>query len=169
MKVISNVGCTRCVQTKALLKAKNIEFEEYMIEDLSKEDQERYKEASIKAGLMQFPLIIDNNDNVISLAEALMYKEIHVVKRNGSIVSFDKKRIVNAINAAINETDLADNNLAKNIATEIEKNLLNRDNVSVEEIQDMVETMLMSSERKDVAKRYILYRGNRNCGSGTKW
>lgn len=162
MKVISNIGCTRCVQTKALLKAKNIEFEEYMIEYLSREEQEKYKEASVKAGLMQFPLIVDNNDNVISLAEALMYKEIHVVKRNGDIVSFNKKRIVNAVNAAINETDVVDNSLAENIATEIEKNLLNRDNVSVEEIQDMVETMLMSSERKDVAKKYILYRENRN-------
>jgi ribonucleoside-diphosphate reductase alpha chain/ribonucleoside-triphosphate reductase len=37
-----------------------------------------------------------------------------------------------------------------------------REDITVEDIQDIVEFKLMSSNRKDVAKKYILYREARN-------
>ena len=162
MKVISNVGCTRCLQTKKLLKAKGVSFDEVMIEDLSQEEQEFYKAAAREAGMLQFPIIVDNQNKVISVVEALAVKEISVVKRDGKTVPFDNNRIVNAINAAISETDILDDKLASIISKEIEEELSKKtEPTSVEEIQDMVESKLMSSDRKDVAKKYILYRENR--------
>lgn len=162
MKIISTNGCVNCVSTKKILMRKGISFEEVKFDSLSKEDQERYKDLARKAGLMSFPLIVTDSDEIISLAEALEYVELKVLKRNGAEVSFDKERIVKAINSAINETNVADDSLAKDIADKVAKKLENRASVSVEEIQDIVETELMSSDRKDVARRYILYRESRN-------
>ena len=40
---------------------------------------------------------------------------------------------------------------------------------SVENIQDEVENLLMSSNRKDVAKKYIIYRDRRTEIRNSKW
>lgn len=86
-----------------------------------------------------------------------------VQKRDGRIVDFDRSRIVNAINKAMVETiegldaDLS-NQIADLVANSVEQSGGLKE---VEEIQDMVEAALMSSNRKDVAKKYILYRKER--------
>jgi ribonucleoside-diphosphate reductase alpha chain/ribonucleoside-triphosphate reductase len=86
-----------------------------------------------------------------------------VVKRDGRIINFDINRIVNAINSAMMETkDGIDTNLSVNIAKQVENEIINKQTISVEEIQDMVENKLMNSNRKDVAKQYIVYRNERN-------
>lgn len=162
MKIISTNGCVNCLSTKKILTMKGISFEEVQFESLSESDQIKYKELAAEAGLMSFPLIVTAGDKIITLAEALTYVELKIIKRNGEEVLFDKERIVKAINAAINETELSDDSLANKIADVVANNILNRTAVSVEEIQDMVETELMNSDRKDVARRYILYRESRN-------
>lgn len=90
----------------------------------------------------------------------------HIIKRDGAIVSFDKNKIVNAINKAFIEVDgqLYEEDTANDIANEIEAAA--PDNITVEEIQDMVEDALMRSERKDVAKAYIKYRERRTNARG---
>ena len=82
-----------------------------------------------------------------------------IIKRDGSVVSFDKNKIVNAINRAFLEVDgvLYETDTAKDIADDIEKFDL-KENTTVEEIQDLVENYLMLSERRDVARAYIRYR-----------
>ena len=79
-----------------------------------------------------------------------------VIKRDGSTVPFDKGKIVIAIEKAMADTDAGvDKELAEKIANRIQ--MLNT-NKSVEEIQDLVESSLMCSSRKDVARAYIIYR-----------
>lgn len=87
-----------------------------------------------------------------------------VIKRDGREVEFDKNKIVNAISLAMKRCDKEDKELCKKIATEIEN--LQKD-LSVEEIQDLVEKKLMTSSHKDVAKEYILYRNARNIRRGS--
>nr|DAO94733.1 MAG TPA: anaerobic ribonucleoside triphosphate reductase [Caudoviricetes sp.] len=80
----------------------------------------------------------------------------NVIKRDGSTVPFDKGKIVTAIEKAMADTDAGvDKELAEKIANRIQ--MLNT-NKSVEEIQDLVESSLMCSSRKDVARAYIIYR-----------
>ena len=80
----------------------------------------------------------------------------NVTKRNGSVVAFDRQKIVTAIEKAMDDTPAGvDEELAEQIATTIQD--MDKD-ASVEEIQDMVEYNLMSSDRKDVARSYIIYR-----------
>lgn len=90
-----------------------------------------------------------------------------VRKRNGAVVPFDKQRIVSAVNKAFEEVDgtVYENDTATSIAEDIYNSTDKV--VNVEEIQDMVESMLMGSERKDVAKAYIRYRYKREVGRGT--
>lgn len=90
-----------------------------------------------------------------------------VLKRNKTTVEFNKNKIIEAINKAFLEVDgqLYETDTAYDIATEIEN--LNK-NLSVEEIQDLVEDKLMESERKDVAKAYIRYRYKKEVARGQK-
>ncbi len=89
---------------------------------------------------------------------------IKVIKRNNTVQYFDQNKIINAITQAMRETIKGvDQDLAYSIAQKIEKDLKEyRDNVTVSDIQERVETELMNSERKDVAKSYILYREQRD-------
>lgn len=84
---------------------------------------------------------------------------MQVTKRDGRIVEFDGSKIVRAIEAAMSRTSIGiDHALSSFIAQKIEGT---KNNYSVEEIQDLVENYLMSSDRKDVAKEYILFRAER--------
>lgn len=86
---------------------------------------------------------------------------MYVIKRDGTRVLFDPNKIIKAINKAMISVDgaLYETDTAEEIAALIAAN--NAD-LSVEQIQDQVESYLMKSERPDVAKAYILYREQRN-------
>lgn len=83
-----------------------------------------------------------------------------IIKRNGSIVPFDKLKIAKAIERAFLSVDKTIDQEAveygDRIANNIEENW--KPDLTVENVQDMVETQLMSSHRKDVAQAYIRYR-----------
>lgn len=89
---------------------------------------------------------------------------IKILKRTGSYVDFNPEKISNAIIKAMKETkDGVDDELAKEISLKIMDELSSKKfPVEVEAVQDMVENELMDSKRKDVAKRYILYRYERD-------
>ncbi len=84
-----------------------------------------------------------------------------IIKRDGSAVPFDCRKIVAAIDKAFIEVDgqLYENDTATDIALEIGKIVdAQEDPTTVEQIQDWVEEYLMRSERPDVARAYIRYR-----------
>ena len=87
-----------------------------------------------------------------------------VEKRDGRTVDFDKSKISNAIIKAFKETDNGEiSDYAKNKARDI-ANLISKIDepvMSVEDIQDIIQEKLMSSNRKDVAERYVIYRNER--------
>src|SRR5574344_1824189 len=91
----------------------------------------------------------------------------NVIKRDGRIVLFEKRKIVDAILKAMNVTeDGEDIVLAAEIASAISK--IETEDMSVEDIQDQVEMELMKSPRKEVAKKYIAYRNQRNLARKAK-
>ena len=96
---------------------------------------------------------------------------IKVCKRDGTIEKFDKRKIFNAVyKSSINSKFGTDRELAENIATMIEEKIKNKEiEATVENIQDEVEDLLMSSNRKDVAKKYIIYRDRRTEIRNSKW
>ena len=84
-----------------------------------------------------------------------------IEKRNGDLVPFDRQKIITAINKAFVDVDgqLYEDDTAASIADDIERICFGT--VSVEQIQDMVESYLMKSERPDVARAYVRYRYRR--------
>ena len=90
-----------------------------------------------------------------------------VLKRDGRHVDFNNQKIVAAILKAMNVTEAGEDIvLAAQIADSISK--LDKDEMSVEEIQDCVEMELMRSPRKEVARKYIAYRNQRSLARKAK-
>ena len=85
-----------------------------------------------------------------------------VIKRNGTIVDFDKKRIINAIQKANEEVEYGERATLQEINAIIDGVISQGlDSISVEDIQDIIEKSLMELDRFELAKKYILYRNER--------
>ena len=95
----------------------------------------------------------------------------YIIKRDGTKEIFDKVKIINAVyKSTINSKNGEDRELPKLIADKIEKIIYSQEkDVCVDDIQDNVEFFLMESNRKDVAKKYILYREKKSDIRKSKW
>ena len=85
-----------------------------------------------------------------------------VIKRDGQIVRFNQNKIIEAIskaNKSVCKQERANLNERKEIAKNIKS--LKKTEISVEEIQDIIENQLMELNKFELAKKYILYREER--------
>ena len=98
--------------------------------------------------------------------------QMRVIKRNGSVVSYDEEKISIAITKAFLAVEggaaAASTRIHKKVnelANAVTKTLFRRSptggTVHIEEIQDQVELELMRSEERTVARSYVLYREER--------
>ena len=95
-------------------------------------------------------------------------QELNIVKRDGSSVVFDSSKIMNAIQKAANECKVTVNEgVLDEILKEVETNArevagkTDADIISVEEVQDMVESAIIVHGTPEMAKLYITYRHDR--------
>lgn len=91
--------------------------------------------------------------------------QTNVIKRNGEEVQFDIEKIYNAIAKANKEvepihqmSDIQIRAVSENVASEVARS---QHAVSVEDIQDMVETGIMEMRGFEVAQKYVRYRYRR--------
>lgn len=86
---------------------------------------------------------------------------MYVIKRDGTRVLFDPNKIVRAINKAMVSAygSVYESDTAEEIADLIGSRGVD---MTVEQIQDLVESYLMKSEYPEVAKSYIIYRDQRS-------
>ncbi|MBR1668998.1 MAG: anaerobic ribonucleoside triphosphate reductase [Bacteroidaceae bacterium] len=90
-----------------------------------------------------------------------------VRKRDGRIVGYNEEKIKAAIRKAMLQTEIGeDEGLIQRITDHI--GMKGKEQMTVEDIQDMVELELMKSPRKEVAKKYIAYRDQRNIARRAK-
>ncbi len=89
-------------------------------------------------------------------------KQMKIIKRSGEEKDFDISKIVNAIRKASQAVDYKDalsEGRIKLIAEEVAGVCEARDRaMTVEEIQDVVETKIMEMGAREIAKKYITYR-----------
>lgn len=78
-----------------------------------------------------------------------------VKDRKGNLQEFDSNRIRSALRRAFNQCKY---NIDNSIISKIINSIYIWDNMSIEEIQDQIEEVLMDFDYSDVAKEYILYR-----------
>ena len=93
-------------------------------------------------------------------------RQVNVIKRNGEEVSFNIDKIYNAISKANREvdpihqmSDIQIHAVSENVSAECAKS---QHAVSVEDIQDMVETGIMEMRGFEVAQKYVRYRYKRS-------
>lgn len=83
-----------------------------------------------------------------------------VKKRNGNFSTFDKSKITIAIQKAMLEVNI-NTDKAYDITKIVCNKIKEKDKISIEEIQDIIESTLMENNYPTVAKAYILYRDER--------
>ena len=91
-------------------------------------------------------------------------ERIFVIKRNGELVNFDRSKIYIAILGAFRDEKVKDAERKSMKVLELvvdEINALNVNKISVEKIQDIVESVLMDFNKR-VARSFIIYREKRN-------
>lgn len=83
-----------------------------------------------------------------------------IIKRDGQNVPYDKKRILVAIEKAFLSCNYSDIAVVASLADEVDTKLikLNKEIIDVEQVQDIVESVLMLNQHFAAAKSYILYR-----------
>ena len=89
-----------------------------------------------------------------------------IKKRNGDNVKFDKQKIAIAISKANKETDEDGMSTEVNVLVDkvIDELKNSQETITVEDVQDTVENVLLHSDYKATAKAYILYRDERRRG-----
>jgi ribonucleoside-diphosphate reductase alpha chain len=108
------------------------------------------------AGVTEFN---DSKDNLI----------LNIKKRDGRVVNFTHSKISNAIYKALVVTGKADYPLAERLANRVIEKMVQSGYgstgkvaiASVEDVQDMVESILIEEGLSETAKAYILYRHER--------
>ncbi len=101
--------------------------------------------------------IINNNQQIGG--DKMVVKKVR--KRTGEIVPFDENRIISAISKAIFAVREKDGKFAKKLSDKVVKIINNKyahGTPTVEDIQDIVESVLVSEGLYKTAKAYILYR-----------
>lgn len=87
---------------------------------------------------------------------------IKVIKRDGQLVDYNKQKIVDAIEKANKEVDKSEQATRQEINEIIEGiESLGMSEISVEDIQDIIEKSLMELDRQELSKKYIIYRYKR--------
>ncbi len=85
-------------------------------------------------------------------------------KRDGRVVNFESSKIANAIYKALVATGKPDYPLAERLAAKVVQKMVQIEKTavpSVEDVQDMVESILIEESLSETAKSYILYRHER--------
>src|SRR5690625_787209 len=84
--------------------------------------------------------------------------EIKIRKRNGTVTKFQVDKITQAIKNAGKETGENDGGEAEKLTQKVVDRLGEIKELTVENVQDLVESVLLNSEYKATAKAYIIYR-----------
>ncbi|HQB61784.1 MAG TPA: ATP cone domain-containing protein, partial [Spirochaetota bacterium] len=99
----------------------------------------------------------------------------HIIKRDGQLEIYDRSKIFDAINKAAKEVGEEDPELIERLTDlteeKLEKFMGKRHKNSapaIEEIQDIVETVLIEERQVALAKAFIIYRAKRAAARSAK-
>lgn len=93
-----------------------------------------------------------------------------VIKRNGTHDEFNREKIKNAVTKAMREVDSVDLELVDEVCNVVEsKALTAQEEITVEQIQDIIEDVLIEYGNIQTAKAYIRYRHERSLKRKSQW
>ena len=71
MKVIGTKNCSRCKITTSILDKNNIDYDYFLFDDMSSNEQELYLNVAKESGLGNFPIIVNDNEEAVELGDVL--------------------------------------------------------------------------------------------------
>lgn len=83
---------------------------------------------------------------------------MNIIKRDGSVVEFDRNKITLAIKKALEACDMASDTIALSVTEDVVQAIGEVSEIDQERVQDLVEDALMKRGMLKVAKAYIKYR-----------
>lgn len=83
---------------------------------------------------------------------------MQIIKRDGSVVEFDRNKITLAIKKALEACDMASDTIALSVTEDVVQSIGDVPEIDQERVQDLVEDALMKRGMLKVAKAYIKYR-----------
>ena len=110
-------------------------------------------------GFFIFSQIQANHQQLDHYRETLEKNVESSLKGETQVAYYDRSKIYNAIAGAAKEIpDSMTDEEKESITNQVENTIANLSSITVEEIQDVVEQVLMKQGFFDVAKHYIMYR-----------
>ena len=94
-----------------------------------------------------------------------------IIKRNGTPVDYDRDRVTTAIFKAAASIGGTDRNESERLAARVEirlKNMYGSNAPTVEDVQDVVETVLIEENHVNTSRAYITYRNQRTQRRGSR-
>jgi len=83
---------------------------------------------------------------------------MNIVKRDGSVVDFDRNKITVAVKKALEACDMGSDTIALSVTEDVVQAIGEAQEIGQERVQDLVEDALMKRGMLKVAKAYIKYR-----------
>src|SRR5512135_315380 len=118
------------------------------------------------------PMLVQQDSESVTSSNSLPLDQYKVIRRNGSVVSFEPSKISIAVTKAfiaVNGGQGAASARVRELVEQLTANVVNAlirrqphgGTLHIEDIQDQVELSLMRSGEHDVARSYVLYREQR--------
>ena len=83
---------------------------------------------------------------------------MNIVKRDGSVVAFDRNKITVAVKKALEACDMSSDTIALSVTEDVVQTIGDVPQIDQEDVQELVEDALMKRGMLKVAKAYIKYR-----------
>ena len=93
---------------------------------------------------------------------------MNIIKRDGSVVEFDRNKITLAIKKALEACDMASDTIAISVTEDVVTAIGDVPEIDQERVQDLVEEALMKRGLLKVARAYIKYRQRHAMARGTQ-
>lgn len=168
IKLYGRQNCGGCQEAKKYLTDNGVEFEYCDLDESDNKKRIQFKKEIGNLGVESIPALIINGELVSEGFDEGEYGEIFkdivvkktIVKRNGDVVDFKKSAIERVVGLAMGETD-------ENIKWQDYENMIDaicetiKDGDSVEQVSNTIERKMMEFGLYNTAKRYILYRAER--------
>lgn len=179
--ILSKEGCPGCKALQMTLATTRGKYESNIVSYKKEDYPEEYDKWVKRVDTRSLPtLIAVEGDNVLDVIIGHKHKETidllqkhldskdnevelkFITKRDGSVVKFDDKRILNAITKAGVETGEFNDTKAIELVELVKGRLQEQRKLHVEDVQDTIEDVLLKADFMNTAKAFMLFRELKN-------
>ena len=69
--IVSKENCPACIETKKSFSSKGLDYNVIMKETMDNEEWQKYRKLALSHGQMSMPIVVDENGNLVNVAEVI--------------------------------------------------------------------------------------------------